>query len=293
MPSSGPVDRHSERQNSESIALVVVTHNSAGALPPLLNTVSHSEIDRIAECVIVDNASSDSTLDLVTGRLPSATIIANSENYGFATAVNQGVKATSSNLVLLANPDSQWQDGAVSHLAELLDHHKQTAAVCPRLIFPNGIRQSSIRKFPTHSNIWFSRQSPLRFLQSILPSRFAYTLPDPPGATCVEAIAATFMLMRREAFVAVGGMDDGYFLYVEDTDICKRWHDHGYEVWIEPNITVTHDWQGGSGRSHGLHKNHRDGIRRYFRTHHADKTIRNAVLNVFLTMVDWSDRVWR
>jgi GT2 family glycosyltransferase len=99
------------------------------------------------------------------------------------------------------------------------------------------------------------------------------------------------MLIRRDAFNAIGGMNEGYFLYVEDTDLCKRWHDTGHEVWIDPTVTVTHDWQGGSGSGRQLRIHHRDGIRRYFRTHHADKPIRNALLFACLNLANWWDRV--
>ena len=288
---SGSGNNANERTSTETVAVVVVTHNSAEVLTPLLASIASSTNDALSEIIIVDNASNDDTVDRVRRSLPKASIMTNRENLGFARAANQGACAATSGLVLLANPDVNWVDGTLSRMAHFLVEHPNAAAVCPRLIHPDGRQQPSTRRFPTHLNIWVSRQSPLRFLRHVLPSRFSYTMVDPTGPTPVDAIAATFMLIRRDAFNAIGGMDEGYFLYVEDTDLCKRWHDTGHEVWIDPTVTVTHDWQGGSGRGRQLRIHHRDGIRRYFRTHHADQPIRNALLFACLNLADWWDRV--
>lgn len=271
-------DHQMQRQTLGDVALVVVTYNSAHALPPLLEILSDPDSRVFSQIVFVDNASSDSTPELIAKWIPNAKIYANTSNRGFAAAVNQGVSATGAQFVLLANPDVTFAKGALEVLVAFLERHPKAAAVNPRLIFPDGQHQWSVRRFPTHANIWFSRQSPLRFLEGLIPGKDRYTIPDPAISTQVEAVAATFMLVRRDAFMAVGGMDDGYFLYVEDTDLCKRWHDHGFEVWLEPEVTVVHDWQGGSGRDPVLGSYHRNGIRRYFQIHHGDKPIRNLLL---------------
>lgn len=275
----------------EQVAVVIVTYNSAQVIDPLLAVLASSTEDTIHQVVIIDNASTDDTLARVSHSLPSANIIRNTDNVGFATAVNRAVEATSTGLVLIANPDVQWSDGTLSRLVRSVLDHPRAAAVCPRLVFQDGRSQPSVRKFPTHLNIWLSRQSPLRILRHLLPARHSYTVLDPEIPTRVEAVAAACVLIRRVAFNAVGGMDAGYFLYVEDTDLCKRWHDRGYEVWIDPTVTVTHDWQGGSGNRRRLRQYHRDGIRRYFRTHHATKRIRNAILSAALLIADWWDQL--
>lgn len=271
-------DDQMPRQTLGDVALVVVTYNSAHALSPLLEILSSPDTRVFSQIVFVDNASSDSTPELIAGRLSKAEIIVNATNRGFAAAVNQGVSATGARFVLLANPDVTFTIGDLDVLVAFLERHPKAAAVSPGMIFPDGRHQWSVRRFPTHANIWFSRQSPLRFLEGLIPDKDRYTVPDPAISTQVEAVAATFMLVRRDAFMAVGGMDEGYFLYVEDTDLCKRWHDHGFEVWLEPDVTVVHYWQGGSGRDPVLGSYHRNGIRRYFQIHHGDKPIRNLLL---------------
>jgi hypothetical protein len=159
-------------------------------------------------------------------------------------------------------------------------------AICPKLVYPDGRRQVSIRRLPTHANIWFSRGSPLRHL-----SPTAYTQKYPKSPARVPAIAATFMMIRRVAYEQVGGLDEGYFLYVEDTDICKRWHDRGWEAWVDPRVVVTHDWQGGSRRNRKLARLHRASVRRYFRLHHGRKRLRNLLLLAVLGLANMLDRV--
>lgn len=278
-------------QPDAEISLVVVTYNSASVLPPLLNGLSAAGSPRFRELVFVDNASRDQTPERIRAQLPQAQVIVNEKNRGFAAAVNQGVSRASAEVILLANPDVQWDEGVVPGLIQFLKSHVTAAAVCPRLIYPDGRPQPSIRRFPTHSNIWFSRGSPLRILGSLLSSRHGYTLPDPQICARLEAVAATFMVFRREAFWDIGGMDERFFLYVEDTDLCKRWHDAGYEVWMNPDFVVTHDWQGGSGAHALLRKRHRAAMRQYFETHHSGKPVRNALLFTSLRFADWWDKL--
>lgn len=272
------------------VSLVVVAFNSAAVLPGMLEALSVAG-RAFRELIFVDNASSDQTRELVARRLPAARTLANDSNRGFAAAVNQGVAASGSEFVLLANPDTLWTAADLAALVGFLQSHPRAAAVCPRLVFPDGAPQASARRFPTHSNIWFSRHSPLRAWRGDPASRLAYTLPDPEQPQPVEAVAATFMLLRRDAFQAVGGMDEGYFLYVEDTDLCKRWRDAGYEVWLNPLVAVRHDWQGGSRRDRQLRAWHRDGMRRYFRKHHPECRVGNLFLSGALSLLNLWDRL--
>jgi GT2 family glycosyltransferase len=267
--------------------LVVVTHNSSEPLKELIAVLAGPNSSVFSEIVFVDNASSDQTRALITQNLPAADLLCNPVNRGFATAVNQGVKATLAPYVLLANPDVSFRGNDVEALVALLERYPHVAAVAPRLVFPDGRPQLSLRRFPNHANIWLSRQSPLRFFESLVPMSARYTMHDPKVASPVEAVAATFLLIRREAYDLVGGMDEEYFLYVEDTDLCKRWHDRGLEVWIDPSVQVPHAWQRGSSKDQILSDHHRNGIRRYFQIHHRDKPIRNSLLFGALRLAGW------
>lgn len=275
------------------MALVCVTYNSASILEPLLQSLSGLTRGTFAECIFVDNASRDNTCALIEAAPISARILKSISNRGFAAAVNLGVGATTAEFVLLANPDVACKPGDIESLTTFLAERPNLAAVCPALKFPDGRAQDSIRRFPTHANIWFSRHSPLGAIGKFLPHGLQYTCPDPPRAQRIEAAAATFMLVRRQAWQAVGGMDESYFLYVEDTDLCKRWADMGYEVWIDPTVAVTHYWQQGSAHEPNLARLHRESIKRYFALHHSDKPMRNAIVSTALHVSELVGRLRR
>ena len=118
-----------------------------------------------------------------------------------------------------------------------------------------------------------------------------YTLPDPPFASRIEAVAAACLLVRASAFHAVGRMDEEYFLYVEDTDLCRRFADAGWEIWIDPETQVIHQWGRSTSDHRRLKVHHRDGIRRYFRKFHSKKHVRNSLLFSLLWLADTLTRM--
>lgn len=260
------------------ISIIVVTYNSAGCINPFLKSLRQYPPTRPWELIVSDNASSDGGPQEISGRFPAGRLIASGVNRGFATAVNEAARMAKGKYYLLANPDVSWEGPVIDHLRAFLDSHPRAAAVCPRLIYPDGRPQPSTRRFPIHSNIWFSRQSPLGHIAQSGTRSTTYTLADPQQPSPVEAAAATFLLVRAPAFHEVGGMDSRYFLYVEDTDLCRRWHDAGWEVWIDPFVAVTHAWASRMSVNRSLRRHHREGIRRYFRTHYPNQRVRNAIV---------------
>ena len=277
--------------HSSTIAIIVVTHNSASVLAGLVESLKRFPPKLSWTLTVADNASSDATRSLIEASPFPITRLQNDSNLGFAAAVNRGVAAATGEFLLLANPDVTWEGPVVDSLVGFLSTRPRAAAVVPRLRFPDGSAQPSLRRFPTHSNIWFSRGSPLAKAARPQSAGRAYTIADPEKSALVEAAAATFMLIRRSAFEAVGGFDEGFFLYVEDTDLCKRWHDADWEVWMDPAVVVTHAWQGGSRADANLRRHHLRGIRRYFTKHHGGEPIRNRVLFAALFLADVWHRI--
>lgn len=275
---------------SPTLSVIVVSHNSAEVLPGLLDSLTRYPPPDPWELIVVDNHSSDDSLACVRSSVPAATLLPQTENRGFAAGVNIGAAQASGDTLLIVNPDVQWNGDVLGPLLAHLASRPKAAAVSPRLLYPDGRAQWSIRRFPNHWNIWFSRGSPLAALPLLRRLAGTYTQPDPPAPARVEAVAATFLLARRDAFEAVGGMDAEYFLYVEDTDLCRRWADSGREVWVYPDVTVTHHWSSSRGERRHLARHHRAGIRRYFRRHHPRRRWANAVLFLALRLADWIDR---
>ena len=272
------------------LAVIVVTRNSADVLPGLLDSLQRLPPPDPWDLIVVDNDSSDRSIARVRESIPAATVLPQSENRGFAAGVNLGASQASGDFLLIVNPDVQWDGDIFTPLLGHLTAHPRAAAVSPRLVYPDGRPQWSIRRFPHHRNIWFSRGSPLAALPFLRRFGTTYTQPDPCEPARVEAVAATCLFVRRAAFEAVCGMDTGYFLYVEDTDLCRRWADAGWEVWVRPDITVTHHWSSRVGERRRLARYHRAGIRRYFGRHHPRRRLANGVLFLVLGLADLVDR---
>jgi len=268
------------------LSLILVSYNSGHVLTGFINALQNHPPACRWELIVVDNASDDDSVSCLRSTFANATIIENDRNRGFASAVNQGVQQAKGEYYLLANPDISWDAGTLDELMAFFCDRPKAAAVTPGLRDPGGDSQPSVRRFPTHGNIWFSRGVPGLGWLARLFGWHPYTVPDPPSASVVEAAAAACLLVRASAFGAVGGMDDGYFLYVEDTDLCRRLADAGWETWINPGIQVIHQWGRRGPHYLRLKAYHRDGIRRYFRKFHSSKRIRNGILFIALWLAD-------
>lgn len=276
---AAPGSRESEIQ----LSIIVVTHNSVPVLGGLLDSIAGHPPSYSWELIVFDNNSDDDLRSLLPGSMTRARVIYSPQNLGFAAGVNAAAAQARGCWLLLANPDINWTSDEPERLIQFLENHPGAAAVSPRLVFPDGSPQLSVRRFPNHANIWFSRGAPWGAI-----SHF-YILPDPSQPSIVEAVSAACLMIRREAFEMVGGMDPAFFLYVEDTDLCKRLSAHGYEIWLDPAITVAHRWGGAGKRDPRLKAYHRESLRTYFRKHHAGKPLRNRILFGALKVADGLD----
>ncbi|MBD3297486.1 MAG: glycosyltransferase [candidate division Zixibacteria bacterium] len=273
-----------------TLSFLLVTHNSQSVLPGLIASLKHHPPKCAWELVIVDNASHDATVAMLQREFDSATIIPSGANHGFAWGVNRAAADAHGTYYCLVNPDVEWDKGTIDRLLSCCRGNEQIGAVTPELVYPDGRPQLSLRRFPTHRNIWLSRGVPAPRVVRKLCGSTEYTHDYPRTARPVEAAAAACLLIRAEAFRAINGFDDQFFLYVEDTDFCRRLQTAGWAVWCEPNVTVRHQWSEGTRHNRELAAHHRNSIRHYFRKHHADKPIRNMLLFAALTvagMFDW------
>jgi GT2 family glycosyltransferase len=159
-------------------------------------------------------------------------------------------------------------------MAEYLDDNPDYAACSPRLENEDGMILSSIRHFPNFSNIRHSRGS-------ILGSRDDYTITADKSRKKVDALSATFMMVRRDLFEQVGRFDERYFMYVEDTDLCRKFHDLGKYAIHLGDLSVIHQW-GASSSRHPIRMKleHHRSIRKYFQKFFPD----NRLSNLFLTV---------
>ena len=223
---------------------VVVTYNSARWIRGCLAALAGIPI------VVVDNASCDETLPIVRAEFPAVQVVARAGNGGYAVAVNEGTRTVPEADVLLVNPDLMVRPGSVAALERYLAEHLRVGIVAPRLVYPDGSPQPSIRTYPSPLTMLarrsvFSRTPPGR---AIL--RRHLRLDDPPTvAGPVHWALGAAMLVRRQAIREVGGMDERLFLYGEDVDWCYRMWQAGWEVHVEPSAVMEHVYERQSRRT--------------------------------------------
>jgi len=216
--------------------VVVVSYNSRDELrgcvdPFLANPDAH--------VIVVDNASPDGSLDAVRD-LP-VTAIQLPRNGGFATGVNAGWRAGSSPYVLILNPDAQIDDASLRALARVLDEEPRVGAVAPRIHHEDGSLDYSQRLFPrlrsTYAQALFLHRVFPRatWTDELVRDDQAYARRGAP-----DWVSGACILVRRDVLVELGGLDEAFFMYCEDIDLCRRLRSSGYQLVFEPTASVLH-----------------------------------------------------
>jgi len=228
-----------------TVDVVVVSYNSESHLrecvAPLVG------LDGVS-VIVVDNASSDSSVARIED-LPLR-VIESGENKGFAAGCNLGWRAGSSPYVLFLNPDAQVGAVALDALVAVLRSREDAGIVAPRILGEDGATQYSLRRFPRLRSTY----SQALFLHRVAPGADwadetirRLGVYERPAAH--EWVSGACMLVRRSLLEQLGGWDDGFFLYCEDIDLCRRAHDLGAEVLYEPAAVVRHIGGGSAPRA--------------------------------------------
>lgn len=233
-----------------SATILIVNFDSGAHLAACLDSVgAHAPDSRV---IVVDNASRDGSESTAAARGPRVTLVRNTENVGFARAVNQACALTTNERVLLLNPDCILEAGCLDPLSAELDAHPECAIAAPRVLNEDGTVQGSVRGHPNLLTGVFGRTSLLTrlFPNSALARRNVvvgggHELRESRTA---DWVSGACMLVRRRALDDVGGFDARYFLYWEDADLCRRLAAVGYTIRYVPTATVAHSG-GGSSRS--------------------------------------------
>ena len=220
------------------VSAVIVSYNVRDLL---LRCIASLRADGITDIVVVDNASRDGSAQAVADHEPDVTLLALDTNLGFGAGANRGVTRTSSPYVVIVNPDVVVEPGSTKVLVEALERDPGLGIVGPRIDTPDGEIYPSARAFPNLVDA-----AGHAFLHFLWPgNRFSrrYRMLDWDRASArdVDWVAGTHLLVRREAWDAVGGFDEAYFMYLEDVDLCWRMRTAGWRTGYEPAARITHD----------------------------------------------------
>jgi GT2 family glycosyltransferase/glycosyltransferase involved in cell wall biosynthesis len=216
-----------------SVAVVIVTFNAEHVLPALLESIRASE-HAPAAVIVVDNGSTDRTTSLLAD---GDVELLRQDNTGFAHGVNRGISvAPPDSDVLVLNPDVRLRADTIGQLAQVLEEEPGTAIVVPNLLDPDGTVSASLRRDPTIAST---------LVEAVVGGSRSGRLGeayrgDAARRQEVDWATGAVMLLRRTAVDRVGLMDEGFFLYSEETEYCQRMRDHGYQVRYQPTAVAVH-----------------------------------------------------
>ena len=227
------------------LSILIVTHNAGPFLPDCLESISRRSPSFGSEIIVVDNASTDDSVALVHRHCPGAKIIENASNPGFAAANNLAFHRSAGEFILLLNPDTVVHDGALDCMVAFLRERRDAGAVGPRILNPDGSLQRTGVSAPSLWNLF----AETFFLDAVFPrsrifGRHRRLYENPDLCREVDCLQGSCLLVRREA-VSHTLLDESYFLYFEETDLCTRLRAKGWKVCYFPDASIVH--VGGSG----------------------------------------------
>lgn len=255
------------RGRDHSLAIIIVSYNVRAELEACLESLVGHTAPFPTEIVVVDNASADGTVDAVRGRWPGVRVIEAGGNLGFTRANNLGIAATTSEFVLLLNPDTIIPPAAIPTLVRGLAMHPEAAAAGPRLIDADG--------FPELSFGWaIGPFGELRqkIVGGLLHRRIRWIVrivdqwARRPGPR--EWISGACLLVRRADLEAVGLLDERYFMYTEDVDLCVSLRKRGREILFLPQSEILHLRGRSAGRNPATARRRRLSQLAYYEKHH-------------------------
>jgi N-acetylglucosaminyl-diphospho-decaprenol L-rhamnosyltransferase len=253
------------------LTIIIVTWNSMADISRCLDSIQNAGTTGNVRTVVVDNRSSDGTPDAVARGFPFVHLVRNSGNTGFAAANNQALRSAESRYMLLLNPDTEVDPGAIDALIRFMDAHPQAWAAGPALLNGDRTPQRTGVKFPTLWNLavetlFLDRLFPMSRLFGSHRELYA----DPTAARQVDYLQGSCLIVKKEAVERIGGLDEGFFMYFEETDWCFRMKEAGGEIWYTPDASVIHFGGGTFGHYDERRLVHfYTSLKRFFEKHHS------------------------
>jgi O-antigen biosynthesis protein len=231
------------------LSVIIVNYNVRHFLENSLGSIRRAMEGLRGEIFVVDNASDDGSVEMVRTSFPDVCMIENKENHGFARANNVALARARGRFLLLINPDTVVQEDTFRVMMKFFDEHPDAGLAGCKILNPDGTIQLPCRRsFPTPW-VAFTKVFGLAalFPGSRFFGRYNLTYLSPDETYPVDAVSGSFMMLRREVFEKIGGLDEGFFMYGEDLDWCYRVQQSGKKVYYVHSTKIIH-FKGESTR---------------------------------------------
>lgn len=226
------------------LSVIILSYNTRELLRTCLDHLFTAVDGRDVEVIVVDNASTDGSQELVAGYSQPLRLIANDRNAGFAAGNNQGLEVASGDVMLLLNSDAFINREAIDHALHTFNRHPQAGIVGLRINNPDGSCQAGSGNFPS---FWDDLAISAGLDQLRRPRKGV------AGPHRVDWVHGACLFVHRSAYQQIAGLDTTFFMYSEEVEWCYRCWKHGWEVWYLPDVSVTHVG-GGSSRERDVQR---------------------------------------
>jgi GT2 family glycosyltransferase len=228
-----------------SLSFIVVNRNTADLLIRCLDHIFHSTVQSSAEVIVVDNGSSDDSVSRVKERFPQVIVVEAGRNLGFAAANNRAMRQAKGEFVLLVNTDALLEKDCARSLLDVMEADPRAGMAGPQLLNADGSRQTSYEATPTLATETLNRS----LLKRLFPAKFPGKHRRRSEPEQVETLIGAVMMIRRKALEQLGGFDEDYFFFLEETDLAVRMRQTGWKVVHDPRAEAVH-LQGATASTH-------------------------------------------
>lgn len=232
------------------LSVIIVSWNTCDLLRRCVQSITDHQGNLDLEIIVVDNASRDGTPAMLRAEFPHVRLIETGANLGFSAGNNTGLAAAQGDWLLLLNPDTEIVGDALQQMMATLADNPFAGVVGPRVQYGDGTEQITRHRFPL---LWTlgTASTPLVPLFAPLLNRFYYQRAIPAAPVFTDWLTGAALLLRREVYERVGGFDDQFFMYYEETDWQRRIKAAGWTVLYDPAALIIHHEAQASGQVGG------------------------------------------
>lgn len=257
------------------LSIIIVNWNTKDYLQKCLNSVYENTRDITFEIIIVDNASNDSSVEMVKYNFSGVILIENEKNFGFAAANNQALKRSRGKFVLILNPDTEVLPRSLNVMVDFLKRNSKAGAAGPKILNPdNSIQLTCARNFPTLSTEFFWLTTLIRrFPKNKIIGNYLMSYWDHNDRRQVDCLSGACIMVRRDVLEKSSFFDEDYFMYGEDIDLCYCIKKAGWQIWYLPDAKIIH-YGGASSKkiSESAAIYDRRAIQLFFKKHYSRST---------------------